>query len=75
MPIEVQHAGQVPPTIGFAEEKRDVIYSKYLSSLPDYSGKVIAITGCTSGTGFWTAMAASKKNAALIIMLNRISLR
>ena len=53
----------------------DVIYADVVAGLPDLSGKCIAITGCTSGTGYWTAVAAVRKGAACVLMLNRQSER
>ena len=53
----------------------DKIYNDCVASLPELTNKVIAITGCTSGTGFHAAVAAIRKNACLVIMLNRKSER
>jgi len=49
-------------------------YDDFVVKLPDQSGKVFAITGCTSGTGYAAAVAAAKKGAH-VIMLNRKSER
>eukprot|EP00960_Hanusia_phi_P059264 764116-Hanusia_phi.AAC.2 len=43
-------------------------------SVPSLSGKVIAITGCTTGTGFVAARSCAKKGAT-VLMLNRKSER
>lgn len=36
-------------------------------------GKCVAITGCTTGTGYWCAVAAARKGAACVLLLNRAS--
>jgi NAD(P)-dependent dehydrogenase (short-subunit alcohol dehydrogenase family) len=46
----------------------------FVDSLPTQQGKIIAITGCTSGTGLNLAKTAVEKGAS-IIMLNRESQR
>ena len=43
--------------------------------IPPLQGKVIVITGCTSGTGFVAAQCAARKGAGTILMLNRVSER
>lgn len=53
----------------------DKIYNTVLETLDDLSGKCFAITGCTTGTGFWTAIAAVRKGASCILLLNRKSSR
>lgn len=53
----------------------DKIFDSVLASLPNLTGKCYAITGSTSGTGLWTAMAAVRKGAACVILLNRSSER
>jgi len=50
-------------------------YSDLVESLPSLQGKCIAITGTTSGLGYWAAMATAKKGASCLIMLNRNSSR
>ncbi|MGI3169631.1 SDR family NAD(P)-dependent oxidoreductase [Pseudooceanicola sp. C21-150M6] len=51
----------------------DVLYYDNLAAgLPDQSGKVVAITGCTSGMGLVLAKTAAQKGAR-VIMLNRPS--
>jgi len=49
-------------------------YSKFEADLPDVSGKVFAITGTTSGTGFVAAQTVAKHNGE-VILLNRPSSR
>lgn len=49
-------------------------YSKFESGLPDVSGKVFAITGTTSGTGFAAAECVARHNGE-VILLNRPSSR
>jgi len=51
------------------------IYEKVVDSLPSLAGKCVAITGTTSGTGYWTAIAACKKEAKAVLLLNRESIR
>ena len=49
-------------------------FTKFESGLPDLTGKVVAITGCTTGTGFVCALTCARKGAHLV-MLNRKSSR
>ena len=44
------------------------------ASLPDLAGKYVAITGCTTGTGFVAARTCARRGAH-VIMLNRTSER
>lgn len=53
----------------------DKIYGSVVDSLPSLSGKCYAITGCTSGTGLWAAIAAVRKGASCVLLLNRKSER
>mmetsp|Transcript_5815 Transcript_5815/g.6705 ORF Transcript_5815/g.6705 Transcript_5815/m.6705 type:complete len:349 (+) Transcript_5815:109-1155(+) len=53
--------------------KKDKYYGGFVDDLPTLEGKVVAITGTTSGTGYWTAVAALRKNASLVLLLNRKS--
>uniref|UniRef100_A0A7S1QGM7 Protochlorophyllide reductase n=1 Tax=Alexandrium catenella TaxID=2925 RepID=A0A7S1QGM7_ALECA len=53
----------------------DKIYASVVGSLPDLSGRCYAITGTTTGTGFWAAVAAVRKSAACVLLLNRPSER
>ena len=51
-------------------------YIKDATKLDDLSGKVVAITGTSPGSiGFYIAEAAVKKNAKLVLLLNRQSER
>ena len=54
---------------------KDKIYEEFAAGLPSLKGKCIAITGTTSGTGYWLAFLAAKKEAAAILLLNRKSER
>jgi NAD(P)-dependent dehydrogenase (short-subunit alcohol dehydrogenase family) len=47
-------------------------YDDFIKTLPDLSGKTIAITGTTSGTGYVAAKTLAQKGAR-IILLNRSS--
>ena len=47
-------------------------YDDFIKTLPDLSGKVVAITGTTSGTGYVSAKTLAKKGAQ-VILLNRFS--
>lgn len=49
------------------------IYDSYVEGLPSLSGKCVAITGCTSGTGYWCAIAAVRRGAGCVLLLNRRS--
>ena len=53
----------------------NVYYDEFVEGLPSLEGKCIAITGTTSGTGFWCATAAVKKGAAAVLLCNRASSR
>jgi NAD(P)-dependent dehydrogenase (short-subunit alcohol dehydrogenase family) len=48
-------------------------YDDLVASLPTLRGKCVAITGTTSGLGYWAAVATVKKGPACLIMLNRNS--
>eukprot|EP00747_Dinoflagellata_sp_TGD_P047178 gnl/TRDRNA2_/TRDRNA2_144858_c0_seq2.p1 gnl/TRDRNA2_/TRDRNA2_144858_c0~~gnl/TRDRNA2_/TRDRNA2_144858_c0_seq2.p1 ORF type:complete len:487 (-),score=69.15 gnl/TRDRNA2_/TRDRNA2_144858_c0_seq2:47-1507(-) len=50
-------------------------YNDLVESLPSLHGKCVAITGTTSGLGYWAAMATARKGASCLIMLNRESSR
>ena len=50
------------------------LYDGLVESLPSLEGKVVAVTGCTTGTGYYYAMAAARKGAT-VVMLNRESER
>merc|ERR1719512_232105 len=49
-------------------------FPQFLGTLPRMDGKVVAITGCTSGTGFICAKTCAELGAR-VIMLNRASER
>jgi len=49
-------------------------FPEFESKLPDQSGKVIVVTGCTTGTGHICALTCAKKGAH-VVMLNRKSSR
>eukprot|EP00924_Labyrinthula_sp_SR-Ha-C_P012458 snap_masked-scaffold_10-processed-gene-7.28-mRNA-1 protein AED:0.22 eAED:0.22 QI:180/0/0.5/1/0/0.5/2/35/354 len=51
------------------------LYGEFLETIPSLEGKTIAITGTTSGTGFYTAICAVRKNAKKLLLLNRKSER
>jgi NAD(P)-dependent dehydrogenase (short-subunit alcohol dehydrogenase family) len=51
------------------------IFERFIASLPALNGRVYAITGTTSGTGYYAAEAAVQKRAACVILLNRSSAR
>jgi NAD(P)-dependent dehydrogenase (short-subunit alcohol dehydrogenase family) len=53
----------------------DKIYPAYCEKMPSLEGKCVAITGTTSGTGYWTSLAAVKKNVGALLLLNRQSSR
>lgn len=51
-----------------------VLFPAFRASLPRMDGKVVAVTGCTSGTGFVCARTCAELGAR-VIMLNRASRR
>ena len=53
----------------------DVYYPQQLATMPSLEHKNYAITGCTSGTGYFFAKAAISKNANMVLLLNRPSAR
>jgi len=55
-------------------EVQSKYYPAFFESMPSMQGKVVAITGCTSGTGLIAATAVAKKGGE-VIMLNRKSER
>lgn len=63
-----------PVSYNEARQVEDKYYPEYFAKMSMQSGKIIAITGCTSGTGFQCALASAKKGAT-VIMLNRPSKR
>jgi len=50
-------------------------YDTLVAALPSLAGKCVAITGTTSGIGYWSAVATARKGASCLIMLNRPSER
>jgi len=52
----------------------NVIWNAFEASMPDLAGKVVCVTGCTSGTGRQLALTAAKKGAT-VVALNRPSER
>ena len=51
---------------------KNIFYDDFIKKIPSLKGKTIAITGTTSGTGFFAADAVAGK-AARVILLNRTS--
>ena len=49
-------------------------YPAYVAKLPDLTGRVVAVTGCTTGTGYVVCRAMAQKGAH-VVMLNRPSER
>mmetsp|Transcript_26248 Transcript_26248/g.68212 ORF Transcript_26248/g.68212 Transcript_26248/m.68212 type:complete len:342 (+) Transcript_26248:21-1046(+) len=62
-------ASYVPP------EKQSVIYPPFEADQAAQTGKVFAITGCTTGTGLAAAKLFAKKGASRVFLLNRPSPR
>jgi NAD(P)-dependent dehydrogenase (short-subunit alcohol dehydrogenase family) len=61
--------------MGASSSKQCKYYSEFEAKLPDLNQKVVAVTGCTSGTGLVLAKACVRKNCATVLMLNRESER
>lgn len=57
-----------------AKPAESVHFAKFFEGLPVLDAKVVAITGCTTGTGYAAAEACARKGAH-VIMLNRQSER
>mmetsp|Transcript_5324 Transcript_5324/g.14779 ORF Transcript_5324/g.14779 Transcript_5324/m.14779 type:complete len:379 (-) Transcript_5324:12-1148(-) len=53
----------------------DVIFDECTAALPSLAGKCFAVTGTTSGTGYYACVAAIRKGAAAVLLLNRPSAR
>lgn len=53
----------------------DKIFERCVASLPPLAGKCIAVTGTTSGTGYYACTAALRKRPAALLLLNRASSR
>eukprot|EP00924_Labyrinthula_sp_SR-Ha-C_P003874 augustus_masked-scaffold_3-processed-gene-7.45-mRNA-1 protein AED:0.14 eAED:0.17 QI:0/-1/0/1/-1/1/1/0/355 len=51
------------------------LYTDFIENIPSQEGKSVAITGTTSGTGYWAAVCAVRKNASQLLLLNRESAR
>eukprot|EP00924_Labyrinthula_sp_SR-Ha-C_P012454 snap_masked-scaffold_10-processed-gene-7.16-mRNA-1 protein AED:0.01 eAED:0.04 QI:0/-1/0/1/-1/1/1/0/353 len=51
------------------------LYNEFLETIPSLEEKAVAITGTTSGTGFYIALSAVIKNAHKVFLLNRKSER
>ena len=62
-------ASYVPP------EKESKIYPHFEADQAAQTGKVFAITGCTTGTGLAAAKLFAKKGASRLFLLNRPSQR
>ena len=62
-------ASYVPP------EKESKIYPLFEADQAAQTGKVFAITGCTTGTGLAAAKLLAKKGASRVFLLNRPSQR
>ena len=56
------------------QAKKSVLFDEFCSTLPRMDGKVVAITGCTSGIGFIVARTVLDLGA-IVVMLNRPSIR
>eukprot|EP00951_Prasinocladus_malaysianus_P010843 scaffold79908_cov38-Prasinocladus_malaysianus.AAC.1 len=50
------------------------LFPKEVEDLPSMEGRVVAITGCTTGTGFIAAKTIAQKGGE-VVMLNRVSER
>ncbi|GAX25916.1 hypothetical protein FisN_6Hh046 [Fistulifera solaris] len=50
-------------------------FGNFAEQLPDLQGKVIAVTGCTTGLGYIFARTCVQKHATAVILLNRSSER
>lgn len=70
--IDMSAATTITTTTTTVEMK---YYADLVHSLPSLESKCVAITGTTSGIGYWTAMAAAQKGVSCLIMLNRNSSR
>ena len=49
-------------------------FEKFVETLPSLTGKVVVITGTTTGTGYVTALTCAKRGAS-VVLLNRPSER
>jgi len=55
--------------------RSDDFFDDTVNALGSLAGRVCAITGSTSGTGYWAAVAAARRGASCILLLNRPSSR
>ena len=53
----------------------DRYFDSWLAEVPAATNTVMAITGSTSGVGYWAAVFAIRKNAKALVLLNRASPR
>lgn len=60
--------------VAASDEMKHEYYDAFVDALPSLAGKVVCVTGTTSGTGFFFALAAAKKGAT-VVLLNRPSER
>ena len=62
--------------MGTTATKESKYYPEFeRNEIPVLHGKVVAITGCTTGTGYVAAQCAARKGAEAVLMLNRPSER
>lgn len=61
--------------MGAVATKESKHYDAFEAALPSLQGKTVAITGCTTGTGYVAAICAARKGADHIFLLNRPSER
>jgi NAD(P)-dependent dehydrogenase (short-subunit alcohol dehydrogenase family) len=61
--------------ISYTKEIETKWFGGFVEQLPDLQGKVIAVTGCTTGLGYVFARTCIEKHAAAVILLNRSSER
>lgn len=70
----VQHRPKWCCTTFDPEDLKSLYFPEFRKTLPSMEGKVVAITGCTSGTGFAVAKVMVELKAK-VVMLNRPSKR
>jgi NAD(P)-dependent dehydrogenase (short-subunit alcohol dehydrogenase family) len=58
-----------------SKEVESVYFPAFQETLPSLAGKTVAITGCTSGTGYIVARTSIEKGAKNVLLLNRPSER
>jgi len=54
-------------------EVESVLFPSFETHLPALAGKTVAVTGCTTGTGYILARTAVRKGAETVLLLNRPS--